>query len=98
MIKSDAPFDYEPLSDWEYHVMTRNRVFLSPHRTRGRYMAMKALHKTSVYTFEHELISEAEFAAMTVGEHRFRREKKGYILRGRGLTRLKFSLRNAHRR
>jgi hypothetical protein len=94
----NAPFEYEPLTDDEHTQMMSGRVFLYPHRTRGRHQSMKQLHKTSVYTVEYEPITAEEWAAMTVGEHRFPRSRNNYPQRGRGITRLRFSLRNPRRR
>jgi len=94
-----ADFEYEPLTDDEQYEMMKGRVHMYTHRTRGRYQALKALHNTSAYAFEYELITAADWAAMTVGEHRFPRHRNiPGMQRGRGFTRLRFSLRNQRRR
>jgi len=92
-------FEYGYLTDSEYKEMIEGRVFHSQHRTRGRYQVLKALHKTSAYAVEYELITAEEWKAMIAGEHRFPRSRKDYpVLRGRGISRLRFSLRNPKRR
>jgi len=93
-----SPCEYELMSDREYNGMIKGRVDHYPHRTRGRHQAMKAVHKTSAYAFEYELISAEDWAKMTVGEHRFPRSAARRLQRGRGFTRLRFSLRNPRRR
>lgn len=93
-----SPCEYELMSDSEYNEMIKGRVDHYPHRTRGRHQAMKAVHKTSAYAVEYELISAEDYAKMTVGEHRFPRSRSNGLKRGRGFTRLRFSLRNPRRR